>query len=188
MAGKLVRGKNAAARRAPERKVEIVRTNVGALLISGLLGSCALYCVLAAQASQDGQGFIRLDPEELRFKSPLGLGPATVILFGDPSKPGLYVVRNKFPPGAHSAPHFHSQDRHATVIKGVWWTGTGPDLDYNKAVPLKAGAYMLHPAGGVHWDGAGDEEVIVQIIGVGPVETTQVGPPGAPQGYWPKAQ
>ena len=47
---------------------------------------------------------------------------------------------------------------------------------------MKAGAYVLHPAGGVHWDGAGDEEVIVQIIGEGPVETTQVGPPGAPQG------
>jgi quercetin dioxygenase-like cupin family protein len=165
---------------------EIMRAKGRALLVSSLLGSCALYFVLTAHASQDGQGFIRLDPEELRFKSPLGLGPESVVLFGDPSKPGVYVVRNKFPPGAHSAPHFHSQDRHATVIKGVWWTGTGPDLDFNKAIPLKVGAYMLHPAGGVHWDGAGDEEVIVQIIGVGPVETTQAGSTSAPQGYWPK--
>ena len=164
------------------------KTRARTLLISSFFGWCALYFVLAAQASQDGQGFIRLDPEELHFKSPLGLGPETVVLFGDPSKPGLYVVRNKFPPGAHSAPHFHSQDRHATVIKGVWWTGIGPELDFKKAVPMKVGAYMLHPAGGVHWDGAGEEEVIVQIIGVGPVETTQVGPPGAPQGYWPKAR
>ena len=84
--------------------------------------------------------------------------------------------------GVHSAPHFRSQYRHATVIKGVWWTGIGPELDFNRAVPLKAGSYMFHPAGGVHWDGAGDEEVVVQIVGEGPVETTPVGAAGAPQG------
>ena len=159
-----------------------------ALLVSGVLGAFALHLALNAHAAQDAQGFLRLDPEEVHFKSPLGVGPESVVLYGDPTKAGVYVVRNKFPPGAHSSPHFHSQDRHATVIKGVWWTGTGPELDYKKAVPLKAGAYMLHPAGAVHWDGAGEEEVIVQIIGVGPVETTQVGPAGAPQGYWPKPQ
>ena len=142
----------------------------------------------ATLAAQEERGFLRIDPSEMLFKSPLGAGPETTVLFGDPTKPGLYVVRNRFPPGAHSAPHFHSQDRHATVIKGVWWTGTGPDLDFNKAVTVKAGGYVFHPAGGVHWDGAGDEEVIVQIVGVGPVETTQVGRPGAPQGYWPKPQ
>jgi len=141
-----------------------------------------------AFAAQEERAFLRIDESEIRFKSPLGVGPQTTVLFGDPTKPGLYVVRNKFPPGAHSAPHFHSQDRHATVIKGVWWTGTGPELDFNKAVPLKAGSYMLHPSGGVHWDGAGDEEVIVQIVGEGPVDTTQVGSPGAPQGFWPKPQ
>jgi quercetin dioxygenase-like cupin family protein len=140
----------------------------------------------AALAAQEERGFLRIEPSEMRFKSPFGSGPETTVLFGDPTKPGLYVVRNRFPPGGHSAPHFHSQDRHATVIKGTWWTGTGPDLDFGKAVPLEAGAYMFHPAGGVHWDGAGEEETIVQIIGEGPVETVQVGAPGAPQGYWPK--
>ena len=147
---------------------------------------CALLSGTMALAAQDGPGFLRIESSEIRFKSPLGVGPETTVLFGDPSKPGLYVVRNKFPPGAHSAPHVHSQDRHATVIKGVWWTGIGPELDFNRAVPLKAGSYMFHPAGGVHWDGAGDEEVVVQIVGEGPVETIPVGAAGAPQGYWPK--
>jgi quercetin dioxygenase-like cupin family protein len=96
------------------------------------------------------------------------------------------VIRVRFPPGAHSNPHFHSRDRHATVIKGVWWNGVGEELDFNKAVPMKAGSYVLHPANGVHWDGAGDEEVVVQIIGEGPVETTAVGATDAPRGYWPK--
>ena len=39
--------------------------------------------------------------------------------------------------------------------------------------PIKPGGFMFHPAGYHHYDGARDEEVIVQIIGMGPVQTTQ---------------
>ncbi len=160
---------------------------VKAAAIAELAGAAiALPMILPVVAETDG-GFIRLLPEQVPYKSPLGAGPSQAIIFGDPSKPGIYVVRNRFPPGAHSNPHFHSQDRHATVIKGVWWTGVGEKLDFNAAVPLKEGSYMLHPANGVHWDGAGDEEAIVQIVGIGPVATTQVGAQEAQaQGNWPK--
>jgi hypothetical protein len=41
-------------------------------------------------------------------------------------------------------------------------------------VPMKPGSIVVHPAGGHHFDGARDEEVIVQIIGMGPVTTTQI--------------
>ena len=133
-------------------------------VLSGL-ALAALVVALAPSAAQTVRDFVRIAPEEVRFKSALGIGPEQAVLFGDPSKPGLYVIRVRFPPGAHSNPHFHSRDRHATVIKGVWWNGVGEELDFNKAVPMKAGSYVLHPANGVHWDGAGDEEVVVQIIG-----------------------
>jgi quercetin dioxygenase-like cupin family protein len=154
-------------------------------VLSGL-ALAALAVGLAPSAAQTVRDFIRTAPEDVRFKSALGIGPEQAVLFGDPSKPGLYVIRVRFPPGAHSNPHFHSQDRHATVIKGVWWNGVGEELDFNKAIPMKAGSYVLHPANVVHWDGAGDEEVVVQIIGEGPVETTAVGATDAPRGYWPK--
>jgi quercetin dioxygenase-like cupin family protein len=154
-------------------------------VLSGL-AFAAFALALAPSAAQTVRDFIRIAPEDVRFKSPLGIGPEQAVLFGDPSKPGLYVIRVRFPPGAHSNPHFHSRDRHATVIKGVWWNGVGEELDFNKAIPMKAGSYVLHPANGVHWDGAGDEEVVVQIIGEGPVETTAVGATDAPRGYWPK--
>ena len=150
------------------------------------LAFAALTVALAPSAAQTVRDFIRIAPEDVRFKSALGIGPEQAVLFGDPSKPGLYVIRVRFPPGAHSNPHFHSQDRHATVIKGVWWNGVGEELDFNKAIPMKAGSYVLHPANVVHWDGAGDEEVVVQIIGEGPVETTAVGATDAPRVYWPK--
>ena len=35
--------------------------------------------------------------------------------------------------------------------------GTGEDFDPAKAVPLKAGSYMMHPARAIHGDGAKDE-------------------------------
>ena len=44
-------------------------------------------------------------------------------------------------------------------------------FDPAKTTPIKAGGFMLHPAGFHHWDGAKDQEVIVQIIGMGPVQT-----------------
>ena len=151
---------------------------VECVLISSALAVAAL-----PSAARTVGGFIRIAPEDTKFKSPLGIGPEQAVLFGDPSKPGVYVIRVRFPPGAHSNPHFHSQDRHATVLKGVWWNGVGEELDFNKAIPMKAGSYVLHPAKGIHWDGAGDEEVVVQIIGEGPVETTAVGATDAPRGY-----
>jgi quercetin dioxygenase-like cupin family protein len=165
--------------------LKIMNAAIGAGAVAGL--AVALQIVIPGVA-ETTDGFIRLLPEQTPFKSPLGAGPSQAIIYGDPSKPGVYVVRNRFPPGAHSNPHFHSQDRHATVIKGVWYTGVGEKIDFNAAVPLKEGSYMLHPANGVHWDGAGEEEVIVQIVGVGPVTTTPVGAHDPQSGNWPKAK
>src|SRR5262249_44718933 len=47
------------------------------------------------------------------------------VLFGDPSKPGPYVVRIKWFPGNMSRPHFHPNDRFFAVLSGTWWMGTG---------------------------------------------------------------
>jgi quercetin dioxygenase-like cupin family protein len=127
-------------------------------------------------AGTDEKGFIRTTPEEVEWKSPVGVGIKIANVYGDPTKPGLYVQRVTFPPRMFSRPHYHPEDRHVTVIKGTWYTGTGEEFNPDKAVPLKTGSYMFHPAKGVHWDGAKDEEVIVQIIGVGPADTIPVKP------------
>jgi hypothetical protein len=98
-------------------------------------------------------------------------------LLGDPSKSGIYVIRVKFPPHLMDSPHWHPHDRYVTVLQGTWYTGTGDTFDPARAIPLKPGSLMFHPAKGTHWDGsAGDEPVIVQITGEGPATTTQVDP------------
>lgn len=128
----------------------------------------ALTPLLVAQDS--GEGFVRITPGELEWTVRPG-GSEFVYLHGDSQSEGLYIMRNKFPPGAYSAPHYHDQDRFITVISGVWHTGTDASGDRGTTVPLGPGSYMMHPAGAVHYDGAEDEEVIVEIRGMGPVQT-----------------
>ncbi len=126
-------------------------------------------------AETDAAGFERVPASAIVWKDiPDGRGVQFAVVSGDPSKPGLYVVRAKFPPGIMSTPHFHDEDRYAVVLKGTWYTGTDADWDPAKTVALPTGSFMKHPAKAVHFDGAKDEEVIVQIVGIGPSRTTTV--------------
>ncbi len=114
-------------------------------------------------------------PEDLKWRDPTGAAPTNqAILYGDPAKPGLYIVMNKFKPGAFSRPHFHPNDRFITVMKGTWYVGTGNKWDKDATVPVKAGGFVTHFGKEVHYDGAKDEEVIVLIVGDGPGTSTQV--------------
>jgi hypothetical protein len=45
----------------------------------------------------------------------------------------------------------------------------------DKMVAMKAGSFIRHTAGGLHYDRAKDEETVVQIVGMGPVTTTAAG-------------
>jgi hypothetical protein len=94
------------------------------------------------------------------------------VLFGDPSKPGPYVVRLKWLPGNMSRPHFHPNDRFFVVISGTWWIGTGEKFDPDTTVPAPAGSYVIHYGGKVHYDGAKDGETIIQVWGMGPATST----------------
>lgn len=142
----------------------------------GLLAALVLGATPVA-AQTDAQGFIRLTPEQTQWQDvPNGRGVQMAVVSGDPSKPGIYVVRVKFPPGIMSSPHFHAEDRYAVVLRGTWYTGTDASWDPATTVALKPGSFMKHPAGAVHFDGAKDEEAIVQIVGYGPSGTTLVYP------------
>src|SRR5205823_4760445 len=50
----------------------------------------------------------------------------SAVLFGDPSKSGVYVVRIKFAPGAKVMPHWHPDEvRTATVLSGTYYFAVG---------------------------------------------------------------
>ncbi len=139
------------------------------------LMGCLFVASVAVVFAQDP--VVRVTPEQLKWKTEPGdLGFSQAIVEGDPAKPGIYIVQVKFPPGVMSKPHFHGETRYATVIKGTWYTGAGDVFDPEKTVALKPGSFMKHPAGVHHFDGAKNEEVIVELLGMGPSSTTRLKP------------
>ena len=131
-----------------------------------VFASVTCTAALAADIDRDAVDFTT--PENIRWlKNPTGTN-AQAILFGDPSKPGPYVARIKWFPGNMSRPHFHQNDRFFAVISGTWWMGTGDKFDPESTVPAPAGSYVIHRAGKVHYDGAKDGEVVIQVWGIGP--------------------
>jgi hypothetical protein len=122
-----------------------------------------------------------LDPKAVVFKLPdqINWGPVTpngnqqAILFGDPTRPGLYGVMTKWLAGNHfSRPHSHPNDRFITVLSGTWWVGSGPEFDPNASVPMPAGSFVTHFGKQVHWDGAKDTDAVLLIVGEGPAAST----------------
>ena len=104
-------------------------------------------------------------PSEIKWVKNAAGTNESAVLFGDPSKPGPYVVRVKWLPGNMSRPHFHPNDRFFAVLSGTWWMGTGEKFDPESTVPAPAGSYVIHYGGKVHYDGAKDEETIIQVWG-----------------------
>jgi quercetin dioxygenase-like cupin family protein len=140
----------------------------------------ALMLVFVSAVAGDDAGFVRLTPDDLVWKE-LEPGLQIAVLEGDPGGEGYYILRARFAPGVFSAPHFHPNTRYITVIQGTWWTGIGTVWDKENSVPLRPGSYMKHPAGAPHYDGAKDEEVIVEIRGIGPAPLIYVDESGKPK-------
>ena len=120
-----------------------------------------------------------LNPAALIFKSPDQIpwvegasGAASAVLLGDPTKPGLYIILNKWHAHHMSHPHFHPNDRFITVISGTWWVGTGTKYDPDNTVPMPAGSFVTHIGKQVHYDGAKDGDCVLEIVGEGPATST----------------
>ncbi len=99
-------------------------------------------------------------------------GALQAVVAGDPSKPGLYIVLTRWTPHHMSHPHFHPNDRYIYVIKGTWWVGTGTKYDPDSTTPIPAGSFVTHYGKQIHYDGAKDEEVTLEIVGMGPATST----------------
>src|SRR5271165_2620251 len=114
-------------------------------------------------------------PDQIPWKDrPFVPGIKEAVLAGDPSKPGLYVVLVKWLPGNMSRPHFHANDRFIKVLSGTWWVGTGNKFEPENTVPVPAGSFVTHFAKQVHYDGAKNEETVLQIVGEGPATSIPV--------------
>jgi hypothetical protein len=120
-----------------------------------------------------------LNPAALIYKLPDQIhwvdepsGVSQAVLHGDLSKPGLYIVLVKWHAHHMSHPHFHPNDRFITVISGTWWVGTGTKFEPDKTVPIPTGSFVTHFGKQVHYDGAKDGDVVLEIVGEGPGTAT----------------
>jgi mannose-6-phosphate isomerase-like protein (cupin superfamily) len=111
-------------------------------------------------------------PENIKWVRNAAGTNETAVLFGDPEKPGPYVIRLRWLPGNMSRPHFHQNDRFFVVISGTWWLGTGETFDPGSTVPVGPGTYVIHKAKQVHYDGAKGEPAVIQVWGMGPATST----------------
>jgi quercetin dioxygenase-like cupin family protein len=119
--------------------------------------------------------FKSLNPQAISIRLPTGIdwkestgGVDTATLVGDESKPGLYVMLVKWKAHHNSHPHYHPNDRFITVLSGTWWVNTGRDYEPGAMRPVAAGSFVTHYKNQVHYDGARDGDVILEIVGMGP--------------------
>jgi quercetin dioxygenase-like cupin family protein len=106
--------------------------------------------------------------------SPLQPGAQMAVLAGELRAPGLYIQRVKYPKGAMTPAHVHPDDRHVVVLAGTGTLASATNPIRQKAIALKPGDYLMQRAGVVHFDGALDEDCVVQITGYGPTGITIV--------------
>jgi quercetin dioxygenase-like cupin family protein len=112
-------------------------------------------------------------PDQLKWRDPTDKSDVNqAVVFGDPTKPGFYVVMNRYKAGAFSRPHFHPNDGFVTVLKGTLWVGTGAKFDVNNTVPMPAGTVMQHTGKQIHFQGAKDAEALILVTGEGPATAT----------------
>ena len=119
-------------------------------LCTAALGTLLVFLTTSSAADIDRTAVDFVAPEDIEFVRNAAGTNEQAVLFGDPTKPGPYVIRLRWLPGNMSRPHFH------------------PDA----TVPAPAGSYVIHYGGKVHDDGAKDEETIIQVWGMGPATST----------------
>jgi quercetin dioxygenase-like cupin family protein len=152
-------------------------------MLTSIVRSCAVLLVAAALLTGSSYaaqgGFESLDPKAIAIKLPGEIkwpggagGAEQIVLAGDPSKPGLYVILVKWHAQRNSRPHYHPNDRFITVLSGTWWVGTGRKYDPDSMKPVPAGSFVTHFANEVHYDGAKEGEAVLQIVGMGPATAT----------------
>ncbi|HKW12071.1 MAG TPA: cupin domain-containing protein [Gemmatimonadaceae bacterium] len=110
-------------------------------------------------------------------------GAQIAVLEGDPTKPGLYAVRLKFPEHYAIPAHSHPTNEHVVVTSGALVFGMGDVLDKRSSANTKltVGGFVDASANVNHFAFTRDEETTIVLYGEGPVEFNYVNPNDDPR-------
>lgn len=123
--------------------------------------------VLSAQTSTPVIPRLQMQPDQLKWGGGGG-GIQTAIVVGDPTRPGIYVQRLRFAKGTRIAPHLHPDERVAVVLSGSMYFGYGDAFDEASLVHMVPGSTWTEPPKTAHFAWAKDEDVVIQVTGIGP--------------------
>ena len=139
----------------------------------------------ATEVGRLGQTALSFDETQTMATAGAGAGTSgmagirTTLLYGDPAKPGPYVLEIHVPPNTTIAAHTHRDDRVATVISGAWFFGYGAKPAEAPVKQLTAGGLYTEPGGAPHFAFTRDEPAVVRLTGTGPSDTTYVATPAS---------
>jgi quercetin dioxygenase-like cupin family protein len=140
----------------------------------------ALAALASTAVAQTPPAQQRVAPTEFDFSAAASAGAGTsgiaaiqtIVLKGDPTKPGLYTIMLRIPAGTRIAAHTHPDDRVGTVISGTWYFGYGKTFDTAALRALPPGSFYTEPPGDPHFAETRESDVVLQISGYGPTGTT----------------
>lgn len=145
--------------------------------------------IIGASVALGAQGGeLRMAPSDVKWPAPAAggvgssgvAGTQTVILKGDPAKPGLYTMLLRVGPNTKIEAHAHPDDRVATVISGTWYFGYGRQFSEATLKTLPPGSVYTEPPNAYHFAMTRGEGVTIQITGTGPSGTTYADPVNDP--------
>lgn len=151
-----------------------------------LIGLTALVALLPASGLAQHAGaavhtIIEADKVQWSAGPPsIGAGAQAAVLYGDPSKEGIFVMRLKLPSGFKIAPHTHPKPEILTVVSGAFHIGMGSTADETKAQRLGPGSFFAFEPGLAHYAHV-DEETVVQLSSTGPWTINYVNPADDPR-------
>ena len=152
--------------------ISFVRHHARATLF--LLALCTAGGTWASAHSQDTNTSVVRLPQDIVYKGLPG-GPQYVTLFGDSSKPGLYVDRIKFASGMKVMPHWHPDAvRTVLVLSGTFYFAVGEQWDESQLQAYPPGTLYSEPERTPHYAWAKDGEVILQVTAIGPTGNTPI--------------
>ena len=108
----------------------------------------------------------------------LARGAKLAVMYGDPSKEGLFIVRLKMPARYKIMPHWHPTDENVTVLSGSFAIGMGDELDpKTKAMP--AGSFFSLGAK-MHHFAFTTQPTVVEVSAMGPFVINYLDPDDDP--------
>ena len=154
-----------------------------ASLVAMLFASVTTLAVYGLAEESAAPAHVMLAPDDVKWgEAPPMLPPGakTAVLYGDPTKPGMFILRAKTPAGYKIPAHSHPNDETVTVISGTFMMGMGDKLDAKAAKQIPPGGFARMPAKSNHF-AISQTETVIQVAAMGPLEFNYVDPKDDPR-------